>query len=141
MHTGDLGYITENGFIYISGRMKRFIQYVVNGYHKKIFSVDIEKALLNHPAVDNCAVVPVADPDTLQAPVAFIILKKEFHLESGTDQEFITYSAEHLGDGYRPVRYIFVDQFPLTKAGKVNYLELEKMAENLAGNHVQSPSS
>ena len=52
------------------------MMYIANGLHKKIFSLDIEKVLLEHPYVDNCAVVPIADSITFQKPAAFIILKK-----------------------------------------------------------------
>lgn len=41
------------------------------------------------------------------------------------------YVEEELSDGYRPVKYIFVDKFPLTKAGKIDYITLEKEAEKL----------
>ncbi len=63
--------------------------------------------------------------------MAYIILKKENQGEKDIEQEFISFGTEHFRDGYQPVRYIFVDKFPLAKVGKVNYLELEKMAEDM----------
>lgn len=129
VHSGDLGYITEDGFVHISGRLKRYMMYIANGLHKKIFSLDIEKVLLEHPYVDNCAVVPIADNVTFQKPVAFIILKKNILLDKNIENEFKSYAEENLQEEYRPVKYIFVDSFPLTKVGKVDYLALEKEAE------------
>lgn len=129
VHSGDLGYITEDGFVHISGRLKRYMMYIANGLHKKIFSLDIEKVLLEHPYVDNCAVVPIADRDTFQKPAAFIILKKDMPHGVNIENEFKVYAEKNLQDGYKPVKYIFVDRFPLTKVGKVDYLALEKAAE------------
>ena len=129
VHSGDLGYVTEDGFVHISGRLKRYMMYIANGLHKKIFSLDIEKVLLEHPYVDNCAVVPIPDSNTFQKPVAFIILKKDLPHDANIENEFKAYAEKNLQDGYKPVKYIFVDRFPLTKVGKVDYLALEKEAE------------
>ena len=126
LHTGDLGYVDEDGFVFISGRLKRFFAYADNGIHKKVFSLDIEKVLLRHPAVENCAVVPIPDQKTLEAPVAYVILKN--NVSSDSQAEVQAYGAEHLSGGYRPVKYYFVDKFPLTKIGKVDYRALEKKA-------------
>ena len=105
----------EDGFVFISGRLKRFFAYADNGIHKKIFSLDIEKVLLRHPAVENCAVVPIPDRKTLEAPVAYVILKDN---AADPQAEVQAYGAEHLSGGYRPVKYYFVDKFPLTKIGR-----------------------
>ena len=128
VHSGDLGYITENGFIHISGRLKRYMMYIANGLHKKIFSLDIEKVLLEHPYVDNCAVVPIADKETFQKPVAFIILNKTCSRDENLEIKLKAFAEENLQEGYRPVKYIFMDKFPLTKVGKVDYLKLERDA-------------
>lgn len=123
LHTGDLGYVDKDGFVFISGRLKRFFAYADNGVHKKIFSLDIEKVLLQHPAVENCAVVPIPNPKTIEAPVAYIILKP--HAPANSEKDVKDYSAKHLSGGYKPIIYHFVDKFPLTKIGKVDYRALE----------------
>jgi len=130
VHSGDLGYVTEDGFIFIIGRLKRYFLYIANGMQKKIFSLDIEKTLLNHNKIDNCAVVPITDDITFQKPVAYIILKKEYISDQGVKDELKAYCEKNLSDGYKPARFTFVEKFPLTKVGKIDYLALEKMAES-----------
>lgn len=130
IHSGDLGYISENGFIHISGRLKRYMLCIKNGVQKKVFSLDIEKTLLKCPEVENCAVVPVDDPQINQAPVAFVILKKDCR-EGYSTQVLKEYCEQNLEDVYRPIEFYFVTKFPLTKVGKVDYRALEKEAAKL----------
>lgn len=130
IHSGDLGYVTDDGFVFICGRLKRYMMYIADGLHKKIFSLDIERVLLGHPKVDNCAVVPIADPITFQAPIAFISLKKGYKPGVDIEKELRSHSEKNLQRAYRPIRYVFADEFPLTKVGKVDYLALEKMASS-----------
>ncbi len=129
VHSGDLGYVDEDGFIYISGRLKRYFLHINDGIQKKIFSLDVEKVLVKHPYIDNCTVVPVSNSTTFQVPVAYVVLKKEYRSSSKFEAEFIKYAEENLTGGYRPVKFFFVDSFPLTKIGKVDYRALEALAE------------
>lgn len=128
IHTGDLGYIDKDGFVYISGRLKRYMNCVSSGVHKKVFSLDIEKVLLHHSFVEKCAVVPVNNPETLQAPVSFIVLQKRVPDNNTAERELTKYVEENLDSIYRPIKFFFVDSFPLTKLGKVDYRALEEIA-------------
>ena len=128
VHSGDLGFVNKNGFIHVSGRLKRYMLCIANGVQKKVFSLDIEKVLLENPMVENCAVVPIDHPELFQAPIAYIILKHDFVASDVTKAELRTYCETTLEEVYRPQKYIFVEKFPLTKVGKVDYLALEKRA-------------
>lgn len=130
IHSGDLGFISENGFVHISGRLKRCMLCIANGVQKKVFSLDIEKALQLHEKVDRCAVVPVPDKTINEAPVAYIIPKKEYS-DVNLEDELREHCEKYLQDVYRPIRYIFIDKFPLTKVGKVDYTTLEKQAKDI----------
>ena len=130
VHSGDLGYISPDGFLHISGRLKRYILVKYNQIYKKVFSLDIEKVLLKHPAVNNCAVVPMEHPEMEQAVRAFIILKKGFALTEQLKADIEEYCEQNLDKVYRPVCYEFVESFPLTKVGKIDYKALEETPIN-----------
>ena len=128
VHSGDLGYISENGFIHISGRLKRYMLCIANGVQKKVFSLDIEKVLLKHPEVEKCAVVPIDDKTVNQAPVAFIVLSDLNADQSAAEAALSEYAEQNLEPVCRPSKYFFVPKYPLTKVGKVDYRALERMA-------------
>lgn len=128
LHTGDLGYICGDGFVHICGRLKRYMRCIANGVYKKVFSLDIEKALLKHESVENCAVVPVPDEQVNEAPVAFIIPSKKTS-DDELENELKQFCKNNLQEVYRPVKYIFIDKFPLTKVGKVDYRTLSETAK------------
>ena len=127
VHTGDLGYVTENGFIHINGRLKRYMLRISieTGLQKKLFSLDVEKVFLMHPWVENCAVVPIPDTMQNQVPKIYIILKKEAD-KSRAREVFTQFAEKNMDEICRPVEYVFVKKFPLTKIGKVDYQTLER---------------
>jgi len=130
VHSGDLGYISENGFIHISGRLKRYMLCIANGIQKKVFSLDIEKVLVKHPEVEKYAVVPVADEKINQAPVAFIVLSNINADQASIEFALREFANQNLEQVYLPKKYFFVSKYPLTKVGKVDYRALEEMAKD-----------
>lgn len=129
VHSGDLGYISENGFVHISGRLKRYILTFFNGVIKKVFSLDIEKKMIENPLVEKCVAVPFDDEKYNQVPVAFVVLSKGVEPNKETEKALRKYAEENMEFVYRPVKYIFVHSFPHTKVGKVDYRALEAKAK------------
>jgi long-chain acyl-CoA synthetase len=122
-HTGDLGYIGEDGRVYIVGRKKRM--FVRNGY--KVFPATIEKALSKHPSVSQAAVVSVPDKEHGNITKAVIVLNKPATDTEPIENELQAMLTEELYDYELPDIYIFDKALPLTPMGKVDYNALEKM--------------
>ena len=123
VHSGDMGYMSENGSLFILGRLKRMIiRY--DGF--KVFPTLIENALLTHSAVDSCCVVGIADPEHRQGklPLVHLVLKTE-NCGDKVRQELIALCQKELPEYAQPVEYKFRDCLPLTPIGKVDYRALE----------------
>lgn len=129
VHTGDLGYLDKDGFVYIKGRLKRYMLRIGDGLHKKVFSLFVEKAIMQHPKVRSCVVVPKDDPVEHQVPVAFILPEGDAEPTKALMKEIMEYCNAELDKYHRPVKCCWVEKIPLTKVGKVDYRALEKEAE------------
>lgn len=125
IHTGDIGYLTENGNIFVVDRLKRMmIRY--DGF--KVFPSLIEKTISSHKAVESCKVVAIADSDHRQGklPKAHIVLKDGFKpYEEQIRLEIELLCAEQLPEYCQPADFKFRDELPLTAIGKVDYRLLE----------------
>ena len=126
IHTGDIGYITENGSLFIVDRVKRMmIRY--DGF--KIFPSLIENVISSHDAVEMCKVVSISDSTHSQGklPKVHVVLKEQF--KSNQQQillELKQLCLEKLPEYSQPVDFKFRDELPLTPIGKIDYLSLEK---------------
>lgn len=126
VHSGDIGYMDEDGSIFILGRTKRMI---IRHDGFKVFPPLIETVIEKHNGVATCCVVGTPDPSHSQGklPIAYIVLKKEFF---GKEQEAKAILSElckkELPEYAQPVDFIFIDKLPLTAIGKVDYRALEK---------------
>lgn len=126
IHSGDIGYVTKDGFVYVVDRIKRMI--IRSGF--KVYPSEIENVIRKHPAVETCAVVGVDDEIDDKAPFAYIVLKNE----TLDDKEKIigdikeTMRAEGLPAYFIPVEFKFRDSMPLTTVGKIDLRVLEKEA-------------
>ena len=122
VHTGDIGHLDENGKLYIDGRIKRM--FVKNGY--KVFPGEIERQIMKHDAVRNCAVISVEDKDSGNAIKAFVVLREDTNQERVSEELYLLL-REGLYDYEVPEKIEFVKALPLTGMGKVDYRALEKM--------------
>ena len=112
LRSGDLAYLDEDGFLYIAGRKKDMI---IRGGHN-IYPTDIEAVLLEHPEVQEAAVVGVPHQVLGEDVAAFVVLKAGSSVSADAITEFC---AERLADYKRPRRLHFVDELPRNATGKV----------------------
>ncbi len=133
IHTGDLGYMTEDGMLYIDGRIKRMI---IRNDGFKVFPFLIEKTIKEHKAVDECMVVGIPDSNYAQGflPKAHIILKPQFEGYEGiVEEELKVLCKEKLPEYAQPIDYKFRKEFPYTAIGKVDFISLQnedRLTEN-----------
>ena len=122
IHSGDLGYINENGIVFIKDRIKRMI--VRSGF--KVFPSEIENLFLKHSAVDNCVVVGVPDEVDTTAPAVYIVLKDScVGLEEKVKEELTEmFNDSELPSYFEPVSYNFKRTLPLTDIGKIDFMSL-----------------
>lgn len=130
IHTGDIGYITEDGVVFIVDRIKRMI---IRPDGHNVFPSLIEEVLSKHPSVENCAVVGIENSDNKsgQIPTAFIQLKNNTTKNGRVLIDLELYCKEHLPERDTPMRYNLIDKIPLTSIGKIDYLALEKQAKEM----------
>jgi len=111
-HTGDLARMDERGYVYIVGRTKEMIKY--KGY--TVAPAELEALLLEHPLVQDCAVVGVADPEAGEIPKAYVVLKPGQAIGGEVLMEFLRGKVA----GYKRVRQVeFVDTIPRSPSGKI----------------------
>lgn len=115
--TGDVGYIDEDGYIFLVDRIKDLI--LCSGFN--VYPRTIEEALLQHEAVDECTVIGVKDEYRGEAPVAFV---KPTEGMSISASELKDYLAEHLSKIQMPREIIFKNELPKTLIGKPSKKEL-----------------
>ena len=124
-HTGDMGYLDEDGFVFLDSRIKRMI---IRHDGFKVFPSMIENVVSRHPAVHQCSVVGCADKDHVQGrlPFVYIVLKSDTTAKKKqVIRELERMCAEDLPEYVQPVAYKFISSMPMTPVGKVDYRQLE----------------
>ena len=112
-HTGDVGHLDEDGYLFVVDRMKDII--IRGGFN--VYPRDVEEVLIAHPAVAVCAVVGRPDEQSGEEVVAFVQLNAG---ASATPEELIAYAREHLSAVKYPREVHLVEQLPLTSIGKLD---------------------
>lgn len=126
LHTGDVGCMDEDGFIYFKQRLKRMI--VSSGYN--IYPSYMEEIIRANPYVDNCVVIGIPHPYKKQVPKAYIVLKEEVKLNNNIKKEIKKYCQDNLVRYSWPYEYEYRDTLPKTLVGKVAYKKLEEGEKN-----------
>jgi len=119
LHTGDLGYYDEKGFIYIVDRKKDMI--VTGG--ENVYSREVEEVLYRHPAIAEVAVVGFPDPVWVERVHAVVVLRAGV---VATENDIIAFSKTHLASYKAPKSLAFVESLPKNAQGKILKKEIRK---------------
>jgi long-chain acyl-CoA synthetase len=111
-HSGDIGYIDQDGFIYIVDRLKEMI--LCGGYN--VYPRNVEEAIYIHPAVAECAVIGVADAYRGQTVKAFVVLRDG---QSVTKEALCAFLEDKLSPIEMPKQVEFRKGLPKTAIGKI----------------------
>lgn len=112
VHTGDVGYVDEDGYYFLSGRSSDMI--IRAG--ENISPEEIENVIRDHPKVEDVAVIGVPDETWGEEPRAVVILKKG---ETATEEEIMEHCRANLASFKRPRTVVFVDDLPRNPMGKL----------------------
>lgn len=126
LHTGDIGYISPNGVVYYTQRLKRMI--VVSGFN--VYPSMIEETISKHPSVEKVCVIGIPHQYKMHVPKAFIVLKKGIEPTAKIKKEIIDICKETLSVYSLPKYYEFREELPKTLYGKIDFKQLEKEEEN-----------
>ncbi|MEZ4593850.1 MAG: 4-coumarate--CoA ligase family protein [Chloroflexota bacterium] len=110
LHTGDIGYVDDEGFFYIVDRLKELIKY--KGF--QVAPAELEALLLGHPAIADVAVIPSPDDEAGEVPKAFVVLKAEASAE-----DIMAWVAERVSPQKKVRRVEFVSEVPKSLSGKI----------------------
>lgn len=122
LYTGDIAVMTPEGYIRITDRTKDLIK----SGGEWISSVDLENALMTHPAVFEAAVVAMPHEKWQERPLACVVLKEE---GAATKEELMAYLEQHVAKWWLPDEIVFIDEVPKTSVGK--FLKA-KIRDNIA---------
>lgn len=114
VHTGDVGYFDEEGYLFFTGRIKEMIK--CSGY--SVFPEDVEALMQDHPAIAQSAAIGIPDDQRGETVKLFVVLKPDYHGKV-SEQELIDWAKEHMAAYKYPRQVAFIDSLPATGAGKV----------------------
>ena len=120
LHTGDLGVMDDEGFIYFRQRIKRMI--VTSGYN--VYPSQIENILEGHPAVQRSCVIGVPDPYKMQKVKAFVVLKDGVENTPELIEDIMAHCRKNVAKYAMPYTIEVRDSLPTTLVGKVAYTQL-----------------
>jgi acyl-CoA synthetase (AMP-forming)/AMP-acid ligase II len=110
LHTGDVGYVDEDGYLFLVDRMKELIKY--KGY--QVAPAQLEATLIAHEAIADVAVIPCPDEEAGEVPKAFVVRSGQID-----EDDVIEYAAARLSPQKKVRRVEFVDEIPKSPSGKI----------------------
>jgi acyl-CoA synthetase (AMP-forming)/AMP-acid ligase II len=118
--TGDVGYLDEDGYLFLTGRKKDLI--ISGGVN--VYPIDIEEVIARHPAIQDVSVFGVNHDEWGETPIAAVILKNGFRVQT---HEIKKFANDNLEARYQKVTDVFfVADFPKNVAGKILKRELKE---------------
>src|SRR5690606_4172894 len=123
MYTGDIGYVDDEGFLFLVDRKKDMV--IVGGYN--VYPREVDEVLFNHPKIREAATVGKRDPRLGESLVAFVVLNAG---ETMTEDEFFAYCKEQMVKYKRPVEVRFVDSLPKTRTNKLDRPALRTLLDS-----------
>ena len=127
LHTGDIGYIDNDGIVFYKQRLKRMI--ISSGYN--VYPQHVEEVINSHEAVLTCSVVGIPHPYKVEVPKACIVLKNDVIDNPILRMNIKKYVESKLAKFEWPYKYDFRKSLPKTKMGKIDFkkLQLEEYEE------------
>ena len=124
LHTGDVGYLDEDGYLFITGRVKDLI----NRGGEKITAADVEMILDEHELVEESAVIAVPDSEWGETVKAVVVLNATGRGRDadGVREELREHSRSHLASYKAPAYIAFIDELPRNPMGKVLKTDLRR---------------
>jgi acyl-CoA synthetase (AMP-forming)/AMP-acid ligase II len=127
LHTGDVGYVDEDGDVFIVDRVKELIKF--KGL--QVAPAELEAILLGHPAVADAAVIPSPDEDAGEVPKAFVVLKSPAEAD-----DIMAFVAQRVAPHKKIRKLQFIDAIPKSASGKIlrrTLIEDERAKAGTAG--------
>jgi len=109
-HSGDIGYVDDDGYFYVVDRLKELIKY--KAY--QVAPAELEALLVSHPAIADAAVIPSPDEEAGEVPKAFVVLKEPLD-----PQEIMDWVADQVAFHKKIRRLEIVDEIPKSSSGKI----------------------
>lgn len=128
IHTGDRGYIDEDGVVFFNDRVKRII---VRSDGHNVWPSDSERVIEKHPCVEACCVIGVPDVAAGQGEIvtAFVVIKRDSEkAEEQIIEELKAECLKNLPTRDVPLQYFIRSELPLSGVGKIDYRALEERA-------------
>jgi long-chain acyl-CoA synthetase len=125
LHTGDIGHLDEDGYLYVVDRKKDLI--IRGGFN--VYPRDIEDVLVTHPAVAMAAAVGRPDERLGEEVVAFVSLRPD---ATATEEELVQHTRDRMSASKYPRQVRIVDQVPLTSVGKLDRKKLRQLVRDEA---------
>ena len=112
LRTGDLGFVDDDGYLYIRDRLKELIKF--KGF--QVAPAEVENALLSHPGISDAAVIGIPDTEAGELPCAYVVKKSQHEVSA---EDLNAHVSRRLASYKRPAKISFVEAIPKSASGKI----------------------